>query len=380
MASLESPQIQVLVDSVGDREERRQVRGEQRPLLNTNNRRRGAEFCLKRSCIKSKSALLILCWEMFINLVYGYVVELGSFAGTGFIYQSMEHAIYNGHSQFQTYATSFFALLAILYLFYPLAGCLADIRCGRYKTVLYSLWFMIWSGVFTCIGSIILSLYSFYILQVPHKIGSIILLSIGFGSPAVIGALLILSSSIAFHANVIQFGMDQLHDSPSEDSVLFIHWFVFILHLGAGINKLTLISIIYRCCTPQFVAGLHATPIVALILLCISAWTTRHKRHWFLIDSGSRNPYKLVYKVIKFAAQHKSPIRRSAFTYCEDELPSRMDLAKDKYGGPFTTEQVEDVKAFLGILSILLTFRSVFATQVAVSNILYKFIWHFQDF
>ena len=203
MASLESPQIQVLVDSVGDREERRQVRGEQRLLLNTNNRRHQAEFCLKISCIKSKSALLILCGEMFINLVYGHAVALGSFAATGFLHQSVEHAIYNGHSQLQIYATSFFALLAILYLFYPLAGCLADIRCGRHKTVLNSLWFMTWSGVFTCIGSIVLSLYSYNILHVPPKTGSIILFSIGFGPPAVVGAILVLSSSIAFRANGI---------------------------------------------------------------------------------------------------------------------------------------------------------------------------------
>ena len=115
---------------------------------------------------------------------------------------------------------------------------------------------------------------------------------------------------------------------------------------------------------------------MTLIFLGISAWIARRKRHWFLIDSGSRNPYKLVYKVIKFAAQHKSPIRRSAFTYCEDELPSRMDLAKEKYGGPFTTEQVEDVKAFLGILRILITFGSVFMTDMAANSVLIKFSYH----
>ena len=89
-----------------------------------------------------------------------------------------------------------------------------------------------------------------------------------------------------------------------------------------------------------------------------------------MIDSGSRNPYKLVYKVIKLAAYHKTPIRRSAFTYCEDELPSRMDLGREKYGGPFTTEQVEDVKAFLGILQVLLKLGPVFATDIAASNML----------
>ena len=44
---------------------------------------------------------------------------------------------------------------------------------------------------------------------------------------------------------------------------------------------------------------------------------------------------------------------RSAFTYCEDELPSRMDFGKSKYGGPFTTEQVEDVKIFLRLIAII---------------------------
>ena len=30
-----------------------------------------------------------------------------------------------------------------------------------------------------------------------------------------------------------------------------------------------------------------------------------------------------------------------------------LDLGKEKYGGPFTTEQVEDVKVFYGILKVL---------------------------
>ena len=43
----------------------------------------------------------------------------------------------------------------------------------------------------------------------------------------------------------------------------------------------------------------------------------------------------------------------NAFTFGESP-PSRLDLAKERYGGPFTTVQVEDVKSFLYILSILL--------------------------
>ena len=42
--------------------------------------------------------------------------------------------------------------------------------------------------------------------------------------------------------------------------------------------------------------------------------------------------------------KHKYPVQRSAFTYCENEQPTRLDYGKSKYGGPFTTEQVDDVK------------------------------------
>ena len=62
-------------------------------------------------------------------------------------------------------------------------------------------------------------------------------------------------------------------------------------------------------------------------------------------------------------------------TYCEDELPTRMDLGKEKYGGPFTTEQVEDVKAFLGILCLLLTLGPLFATEI-MNGSLFLFFSH----
>ena len=97
-----------------------------------------------------------------------------------------------------------------------------------------------------------------------------------------------------------------------------------------------------------------------------------------MIDSGSRNSYKLVYKVIKFAAQHKTPIHLSAFTYCEDELPSRMDLGKEKYGGSFTTKQVEDVKAFLEILWVLISLGPMLTTDIAANDMLYRISEHFQ--
>ena len=81
-----------------------------------------------------------------------------------------------------------------------------------------------------------------------------------------------------------------------------------------------------------------------------------------------------MYKVIKFASEHKDPIRRSGFTYCEDELPSRLDLGKEKYGGPFTTEEVENVKAFVGILGVLLTIGPIFVADIALNELLHHLL------
>ena len=50
-----------------------------------------------------------------------------------------------------------------------------------------------------------------------------------------------------------------------------------------------------------------------------------------------------------------------------------LDLGKEKYGGPFTTEQVEDVKAFYGILKVLFSFGVVFFLGFAADSTLQYF-------
>ena len=62
------------------------------------------------------------------------------------------------------------------------------------------------------------------------------------------------------------------------------------------------------------------------------------------------SPYKTVSQINNFARKHRYPLQCSAFTYIDNYIPSRLDFAKERYGGPFTTEQVENVKMFLRIL------------------------------
>ena len=116
--------------------------------------------------------------------------------------------------------------------------------------------------------------------------------------------------------------------------------------------------------------------MVCVTTLFIVVLIVHYKKHWFIIDTARTNPYKLVYRVTKFARQHKVPIRRSAFTYCEHDIPSGLDLGKSKYGGPFTTEEVENVKAFYGILKILLAYDVALFMKVASNIMLSHFFSH----
>ena len=77
-----------------------------------------------------------------------------------------------------------------------------------------------------------------------------------------------------------------------------------------------------------------------------------------------------------YAIKNKYPQQRSAFTYCEEGIPSRIDFGKRKYGGPFTTEQVEDVKTLFRVVILCFIAGAIFALteswssmKLAVSNI-----------
>ena len=311
-----------------------------------------------RCCLRSKGATLVLVWYFFA------VISIQPFFNP--IFSTYIHTAID-----PVVSGTIYGATAFLLLFYPLAGCLADIRWGRRKAVVNSLCFMFWSLIVVSILCC-LAFISFIPVVVSKSVwtsmntASAISLSVIFGPAIVFGITLFLCSYIVFSANIIQFGMDQLTDSPSDDSATFIHWYVLITCLGLVLSRFLNVWVVNIAVIPLALLGLGITLFIGHM----------HKEHWFLVEPASRNPYKLVYRVIKFAIKHKNPIWRSAFTYCEDELPSRIDLGKRKYGGPFTSEQVEDVKAFLGILSILFTLGPVFAVEVAAGDVVSKIAGH----
>jgi peptide/histidine transporter 3/4 len=146
-----------------------------------------------------------------------------------------------------------------------------------------------------------------------------------------------------FISNILQFGMDQLHDAPSTEIVSFIVWYLWTFTFGLTFG------VVFSSSFYGSVLATFFTSCSVSLALCLDSCFS----HWLVKEPVRRNPFKIFLGILCYAVRNKYPCQRSAFTYWEDKPYTRIDLAKDKYGGPFTTEQVEDVKIVLRIIVML---------------------------
>ena len=247
--------------------------------------------------------------------------------------------------------------VAVILVFYPINGYLADVYCGRRNVIFASLCLLIISGV------------SLLLVVFPIAYNSHLNTIAYFTS--FIGLVIAIVGISGYGTNFIQFGLDQLLEAPSRDQALFVHWakwcydsFSAILHAILDLNYCKSSS----SWSFHWIVGFSFVLIctcLLLLLVALSCW----KHHWFHTEIKSHNPYKTVIKVLTFVWKHSYPLQRSAFTYSDDERPSRLDFAKERFGGPFSTEQVEDVKTLLRIVLILLAIGPVFSMDPLFDNV-----------
>ena len=259
--------------------------------------------------LRNRGAILLLVWNYLIITMF-FVSQKGSITKGNYTLPFTLELIAGG-------------------LTLSISGWIADVYFGRYKVIRFSMWIM-WIAYMLMTASTVVSLteLKWFGNKVNGYVNAIFMIAVAIG----LGA---------YQANIIQFGIDQLHDASSDEVSAFIVWYMWTA-LANGIEAYFvgyLPEVIEKC-----VICIHLS--VALCLLFLF-------KHTLIKEPVTQNPFKLVYNVIRYAKKHKHMGYRSAFTYCEDELPSRIDFGKSKYGGPFTTEQVEDVKTFLRLLVIV---------------------------
>ena len=142
---------------------------------------------------------------------------------------------------------------------------------------------------------------------------------------SILGVLISIVGTGMSEANIIQFGLDQLLESPTHRLIAFIHWYYMYVSLTAG--KLLSYYIyagysileFYFHTVPRFLLQYLFPIILAVIILmfkdgiALFLWSLG-KKH-FYIQSAGLNPFTNIIKVLKYSWKHKVPEHRSAFTY-----------------------------------------------------------------
>ena len=339
-------------DSVASAERSSSLDHDSQPLISPLFRPMSRIPCstVRRLCIMSKPVVLILLLTVVIGCIH--LLTMGGAIG-GLLGLNALTAIDGSLPLVIVYLT-----VALVLVFYPVNGFLADVCCGRRNIIFISL-----------------SLTLCFLIIFALPFGNFTHLDAVLW---IVGSLVLVITIIGisgYGANFIQFGLDQLLEAPSRDQALFVHWAKWCYDC---LSPVALVILGLHCCglIKNFkewviiVSLILVTTFVLLILIIFSCW----KRHWFYTESRRHNPYKVVAKVLNFARKNNYPLQRSAFTFCDDERPSRLDFAKERFGGPFTTEQVEDVKILLRIVLILLVIGPTFSMDPLIDNLSFAFI------
>ena len=200
--SLSSPETPLLISS--------------RSLKLTFREKLAQANCLpRRLCLPSKAAVLTLFWTVVVSAIYTTVQK-----DTVTIVIRLREIEHPAIQKFDLLIM--YLVYVVISLLYPLAGFLADIRYGRYRTVIASLCLLLCG--FALIGLKI-------ILQLFHVVKNPFSISQKKKNPALFfaltgpGLLFIIVGLSGFQANYIQLGLDQLLDAHSD----YIPWPIYTL-------------------------------------------------------------------------------------------------------------------------------------------------------
>ena len=289
--------------------------------------------------LSSKGAFLVLVWTLLITV-----------ACVSFVRSLDEHMMRIQRIIVPHDSLNWLRLipLSTTFLLAPLSGWLADAKFGNYRVFMAGAVLLFSSTVLNSLLFIIEALVweSNYILMWIHISSAFTMFVIG-------SSMCIVTS--------LPLGLDQMPDASASNITSFIAWFVFNHLIGYFLDKL--IRSVKNQCLDKTEPLSFSVVLSFLSTLCMSIVLVTHfllPPNWLIIEPKSPQTMKIIYNVLKFAAKHKAPLNRSALTYWEEDIPSRIDLGKSRYGGPFTTEQVEDVKTVLHLLAISTQFTLLF--------------------
>ena len=285
-------------------------------MMTSLRSRLSTHFC--RLC--TRPGILVLVWDA---LMYNYILFFRYFAGT----------MYNNVQQSQTPYTTFMFFdiwFCMAYFSSFFLGLIADMWTGRYKIIV--------TGIVLSLFAWILSGLVYILMENwPNTIMFVVLHALGL--------LCTIVGYIGFRANIVQFNVDQLVGASADELSSYIYWHTITIPSAFTVFQIGRCSIDYFLILSFVVTGVT----VSLTLISYSFF-----KHWLETTPVINNSIKMIAKILSYAWKNKYPRSRSALTYWENEYPSRIDLGKEKYGGPFSEEEIENVKTVLRLIPLMI--------------------------
>ena len=277
-----------------------------------------------RWLVTSKGAVLVLVTICLVHIFDPVVVVAAGARFSDLVSDTDDRVLYKIYS----------GLSLLFYLLYPFTGLYADIKYGRYKVGLASLGVSLSTCLLMTIGTVL------YRLNILVKTGLTVFFA-GF----VLGNFALTSFMIV----MLSFGVDQLLGASGEELSAFMQWFYFSFTTGWAVSELL------TCIVVNVHNSIFALYAAHFCSLFVAFLVMVYGRKVMTAEPQTRtNPISQVVRILKYAKSNKFPRRRSALTYWENDYPSRIDLCKEKYGGPFTEEQVQDVKTLFKVIPLLI--------------------------
>ena len=268
-------------------------------------------FKFRLPLINDKGALFLIVWNAFLSLAFFS-------CATGL------------HAWETVTVIEYGASLAA----FPFVGFIADCYIGRFKVLKVAQYLLLLAITLKILGKLVIC--NDYL---------------SYAAVAFLGL-----AGTGYISTMLQFTLDQLIGASGEQLTFAIYWLIW-----GGLTTAVTTSVFYffdSQLSQYLLHGLSAVSVLVAVIMmeCCS--------HWLMKEPQLSNPFKHIAKVLNYARKHKYPQSRSAFTYWEEDYPSRIDLGKDKYGGPFTVEEVEDVKTILRLIPFIMCVSMyMFATQ-----------------
>lgn len=233
-----------------------------------------------------------------------------------------------------------------------IGGWLADAYFGRYKVIRSGLWIMWIGSLLSACSLVVAKLNTTY----GHKgdkwvsLFSKLVMGSGFG---------------LFQANIIQFGIDQLSEASSTEITSFTTCYTLTLFISAFVMYFS------AQCAPDYVGVLVMTVCLTLAVCMYFLFN-----HVLVKEQIIQNPLPLIWNVVRYSIKNCSLQQR--FSTLEDR--SLLDIAKTVYAGPFSSEQVEDVKAFFRVMAVIIACSLPHSGTTSISTVKDNLLPHLLNF